>query len=106
VRRRRREALADTPRSGGHVPERRCLGCGARRPKPELARFAAVPGPAGAVLVRDDRGSSGGRGLYVCRRTECFERAVRRRAFQRGARLSGVVLEVAEELGAEVERGR
>ena len=30
-----------------------------------------------------------GRGLYVCRRVECFERAVTRRAFGRGARVRG-----------------
>jgi uncharacterized protein len=88
------------------VPERRCLGCGSRRPKPELVRFAVVAREAGAVLVRDDRGSRGGRGLYVCPQTECFERAVKRRAFQWGARLSGVALEVPETLGAELHGGR
>jgi predicted RNA-binding protein YlxR (DUF448 family) len=88
------------------VPERRCLGCGSRRPKPDLARFAVVADGTGAVLVRDDRGSHGGRGLYVCPRTECFERAVKRRAFQWGARLRGVALEVPEALGTELQGGR
>lgn len=83
------------------MPERRCLGCGARRPKPELARFVAVPGDAGRRLERDDRSRLGGRGLYVCRRPECFERAVARRAFQRGARMSGS-LEIDPELVAKI----
>ena len=72
-----------------HVPERRCLGCGARRGKPELVRFVAAPDGDAHRLVRDDAGRLGGRGLYVCRRDECFERAVARRAFQRGARVGG-----------------
>ena len=37
-----------------HTPQRRCLGCGARRDKAELARFVAVPADAGHALVRDD----------------------------------------------------
>jgi predicted RNA-binding protein YlxR (DUF448 family) len=57
-------------------------------------------------LVRDDGASLGGRGLYVCRRRGCFQRAVARRAFQRGARMAGGDLEIAEVLGAELERGR
>jgi predicted RNA-binding protein YlxR (DUF448 family) len=72
-----------------HVPERRCLGCGARRAKPELVRFVAAPEGGVHRLVRDESGRLGGRGLYVCRRDECFERAVARRAFQRGARVGG-----------------
>jgi predicted RNA-binding protein YlxR (DUF448 family) len=60
----------------------------------------------GVRLVRDDRAVHGGRGLYTCRQAECFERAVRRRAFQRGARLSGVAVQIGESLGAELEWGR
>jgi uncharacterized protein len=91
-----------------HVPERRCLGCGRRAPKRELARFVAAPGESGPTpraLRRDDRGRLGGRGLYVCTRRECFDRAARRRAFQRGARLDGAALEIDLALGAALERG-
>lgn len=78
----------------GHTPVRRCLGCGARRPKPELARFVAIPGPTGWRLVADARGRAAGRGLYVCRDAACFARARRRRGFERGARLRGEALVV------------
>lgn len=74
---------------GRQVPERRCLGCGVRAPKAALARFTAAPGEGGHLLLRDDLSRLGGRGLYVCLRPECFEAAVRRRAFARGARLAG-----------------
>jgi predicted RNA-binding protein YlxR (DUF448 family) len=52
-------------------------------------RFVAVPDDTAHRLVRDDAARLGGRGLYVCRRDECFERAIARRAFTRGARLGG-----------------
>jgi predicted RNA-binding protein YlxR (DUF448 family) len=84
------------PEDATRVPERRCLGCGQRAPKGKLVRFVAVRTADGAVLRRDDRGRLGGRGLYVCRREECFERAAKRRAFQRGARLDGVALDLGQ----------
>lgn len=71
-----------------HVPERRCLGCGERAPKPSLRRFVAVPADDGHELVRDLTGRGGGRGLYVCANRTCFELAVDRRAFHRGARIA------------------
>jgi predicted RNA-binding protein YlxR (DUF448 family) len=99
---------ATGPHTAAHVPERRCLGCGRRAPKRELARFVAAPaagGRAGRALHRDDGGRLGGRGLYVCPRRDCFDRAARRRAFQRGARLEGCALEIDLALGAALERG-
>jgi uncharacterized protein len=93
------------PRTAAHVPERRCLGCGRRAPKRELARFVAAPAAGGRTLHRDDGGRLGGRGLYVCPRRDCFDRAARRRAFQRGARLDGCALEIDLALGAALERG-
>lgn len=72
----------------GHIPQRRCLGCGHRTDKHALARFVVVAdGAAAARLVRDDRSRHPGRGLYVCRSGACFDRAVERRAFARGARV-------------------
>ncbi|HMM49852.1 MAG TPA: DUF448 domain-containing protein, partial [Miltoncostaeaceae bacterium] len=78
-------------RDARHTPERRCLGCGATAPKRDLARFAAVRDGTEYVLMRDDGASHGGRGLYVCRRRVCFERAVARRGFVRGARIRGEI---------------
>jgi len=94
--------------TAAHVPERRCLGCGRRAPKRELARFVAAPASserAGRALRRDDGGRLGGRGLYVCPSRDCFDRAARRRAFQRGARLDGAALEIDVALGAALEQG-
>ena len=59
------------------APTRSCAGCGRRRPQRELLRFAAVDGilTPGRTLP--------GRGVYTCRRLQCFERARARRAFNR-----------------------
>jgi predicted RNA-binding protein YlxR (DUF448 family) len=64
-------------------------------PKRELARFVAVRDDTDERhLVRDDPARHPGRGLYVCRRRTCFDRAVARRAFVRAARLEGVHLQI------------
>jgi predicted RNA-binding protein YlxR (DUF448 family) len=85
-----------------HTPQRRCLGCGARRDKGELARFVAAPAGGGHALARDDGSRLPGRGLYVCRQRECFDRAVARRGFHRGARIAGE-LTIDPDLGPAVE---
>ena len=58
-------------------PIRSCAGCGRKAPQPSLLRFAAQNGvlTAGRTLP--------GRGVYTCRRLQCFERARARRAFDR-----------------------
>jgi hypothetical protein len=87
---------------GGHVPQRRCLGCGYRTDKHALARFVVVAADAGGRLIRDDRSRHPGRGLYVCRSGACFDRAVERRAFAMAAR-SGhpVAIDPAERTAVE-----
>ncbi len=56
--------------------ERTCAGCGRKAPQDELQRFHAEAG----VLVP---GAGPGRGVYTCRRLQCFERAAARRGFNR-----------------------
>ena len=84
------------------MPERRCLGCGARREKPALARFVAAPRDGSHVLARDDAARLGGRGLYVCKARGCFEQAIARRGFQRGSRVAGELM-IDPALGRAVE---
>ncbi len=56
---------------------RRCAGCGRSAAKSSLFRFVA---PNGTLLHAP---SGAGRGAYTCRRLQCFERALSRRAFNR-----------------------
>ncbi len=60
-------------------PVRTCVGCGGRRPQASLQRFHLRDGTLTA-------GSGDGRGAYTCRRAECLERALARRAFARTLR--------------------
>ena len=64
-----------------HVATRSCAGCGRRAPKGELVRFVAR---AGELTQADN---APGRGVYTCRRLQCFERALSRRAFARTLKL-------------------
>jgi predicted RNA-binding protein YlxR (DUF448 family) len=60
-----------------------CIGCRARRPQLELIRCAM--GAAGPSISR----TAAGRGAWVCS-VECFDTALRRRAFGRAWRRLGV----------------
>ena len=79
----------------GHIPERRCIGCGRRRPRPELERFAARPEADGVRLVRDERSRLPGRGAYVCPDAACFARAASGRGFERATRLPALIIDPA-----------
>jgi len=58
-------------------PLRSCAGCGRKAPQSSLLRFAAQNG-----MLTEGR-TLPGRGVYTCRRLQCFERARARRAFDR-----------------------
>ncbi|MHB1518846.1 MAG: YlxR family protein [Acidimicrobiales bacterium] len=63
------------------VPVRTCVGCRRRRPCEELLRITA--GPRGLEPSRHGPG----RGAWLCRDAlDCFDRAVRRKAFDRALR--------------------
>ena len=61
-------------------PIRTCAGCGRKAPKGELIRFVAREG----VLTSGPK--EPGRGVYTCRRLQCFERALANRGFARTLR--------------------
>ena len=70
--------------SRGHVPQRKCAGCGRRAAKKALVRFTLGRGGAGNLVIIDPEGRAGGRGVYVCRSLECYNEATgKRKSFQR-----------------------
>lgn len=73
----RAEAAALPPLERGTAPVRSCAGCGRRAPQSTLVRFTAQDG------VLTEGRTLPGRGVYTCRRLQCFERAQARRAFAR-----------------------
>ena len=59
---------------------RMCLGCGEMRPKRELIRV--VKSKEGDISL-DLTGKKSGRGAYICKSVECFEKARKARKFER-----------------------
>ncbi|PPF83693.1 DUF448 domain-containing protein [Subtercola sp. Z020] len=63
-------------------PVRTCVGCRARAEKSSLLRVVAQ----NSQLVVDDGAVMPGRGAYLHETTQCFQNAVKRRAFGRALR--------------------
>ncbi len=65
-------------------PVRTCVGCRKRAAKRELLRVTAgSDAQAHAVVVPDPTATAPGRGAHLHPTTECFDLAVRRKAFGR-----------------------
>ena len=62
------------------IPMRKCVGCGEMKPKKELLRILRTE--TGEFVV-DALGKANGRGAYLCRSVECFQKAVKNRGLER-----------------------
>ena len=62
------------------IPMRMCLGCGEMKPKRELIRV--VKSKEGDISL-DLTGKKSGRGAYICKSVEGFEKARKARKFER-----------------------
>ena len=62
------------------IPMRMCVGCREMKEKRSLMRV--VRSPEGAISF-DRVGKAPGRGAYVCKSKECFEKAVKQRQLER-----------------------
>ncbi len=62
------------------IPMRMCLGCSEMKNKREMIRV--VKSPEGEVSL-DFTGKKSGRGAYICRSSECFEKARKARRFEK-----------------------
>nr|MDT0661394.1 YlxR family protein [Micromonospora sp. DSM 115978] len=72
------------------LPERTCVGCRRRAPAGELLRIIAVNEGPVARLRPDPARRLPGRGANLHPDPACFALAVRRRAFGRALRITGV----------------
>ncbi len=62
------------------IPMRQCGGCGEMKPKRELVRV--VKSPEGEISL-DLTSRKNGRGSYICKSIDCFEKAIKRKSFER-----------------------
>ena len=77
-------------------PLRTCVGCRQSRTKKELIRVVRTPE---GELVLDATGRKNGRGAYLCRSTECLQKAKMNRGLSRSLNT-----EIPEEIYDELEK--
>ncbi|MCI5700386.1 MAG: YlxR family protein [Lachnospiraceae bacterium] len=80
------------------VPLRKCTGCGEMKNKKEMLRVLKTT--EGDILL-DATGKKNGRGAYLCRSRECFEKAVKSKGLERSLKCS-VPQDVMESLKKEM----
>ena len=80
------------------IPLRMCTGCMEMKPKKELIRI--VKSPEGEVSV-DLTGKKSGRGAYICKSTECLEKAFKTKRLSRNLDVS-ISEEIYDKLKEEV----
>lgn len=76
-----------------------CIVCRGRSDKKELVRV--VKNKDGEVFL-DKTKKANGRGAYVCKSKECFEKLRKTRALNRAFKCD-IPLEIYEKLGEEIE---
>ena len=77
--------MGKRPRRRKHVPQRTCVACRTVRPKRELVRIVRTP--EGAVMV-DETSKRSGRGAYLCRQRDCWEKALSQRQLGRALKMT------------------
>lgn len=80
------------------IPLRMCTGCMEMKPKKELIRI--VKTPEGEVSV-DLTGKKSGRGAYICKSTECLEKAFKTKRLSRNLEVS-ISEEIYDKLKEEI----
>lgn len=63
------------------IPQRMCVACRETKPRDGLLRFVKLS-DSGAI-TRNDTGRQPGKGLYICRDRECWDRLFSRRNLKR-----------------------
>lgn len=83
------------------IPERKCMGCAEKFPKKELLRI--VREPEGNVCI-DITGKKNGRGVYICKRAECFKKVRKADRLSKSLEVK-VPEEIYDELAAMMDGG-
>ncbi|MCD7746221.1 MAG: YlxR family protein [Lachnospiraceae bacterium] len=81
------------------VPLRKCTGCLEMKGKKEMLRILRTP--EGEILM-DETGRKNGRGAYLCRSMECFEKARKNKGLERSLKVK-IPEETYESLKKEIE---
>ncbi|MCI8431411.1 MAG: YlxR family protein [Lachnospiraceae bacterium] len=82
------------------MPMRRCIGCGEMKSKREMLRVLRTTEDE---IILDATGRKNGRGAYLCRSADCFQKAVKSRGLERSLKTM-IPAEVYESLEKEIEK--
>lgn len=81
------------------IPKRQCIGCGESKDKKSMLRIVKTDD---GRFILDGTGKMNGRGAYICRNTECFEKAMKSKGLERSFKMP-IPGEVYEQLKKEME---
>ena len=84
------------------VPMRMCLGCREMKPKKDIIRV--VKSPEGEVSF-DTTGKKPGRGAYLCRDANCFNRVIKSNALSRAFKTQ-IHGDVIDQLKSEIANNK
>lgn len=79
---------------------RRCIGCGEMKSKREMLRVLRTTEDE---IILDATGRKNGRGAYLCRSADCFQKAVKSRGLERSLKTM-IPAEVYESLEKEIKK--
>lgn len=75
-----------------HKPQRTCIVCRQAKEKQELVRIVRTP--EGSIIV-DLSGKANGRGAYLCKRPECYQKGLKKERLAQALKVSVSPQEIA-----------
>lgn len=86
------------------IPMRKCIGCQESFPKKELCRIVKTKVDDNKEIVKfDATGKLNGRGAYICKNMECFEKAIKTKRLSRSLEVE-IPSEIYEEIKLEISK--
>lgn len=85
---------------GKKIPMRKCVGCQEMKSKREMIRVLKTENDE---ILLDATGKKNGRGAYICRSSECLEKAVKNHGIERSLK-TGIAPEIYDSLKKEIEK--
>lgn len=84
------------------IPMRKCIGCQESFPKKELCRIVKTKDENDKDIVKfDATGKLNGRGAYICKNMDCFEKAIKSKRLSRSLEIE-IPTEVYDEIKSEI----
>jgi len=83
----------------GHLPLRTCILCRRKLDKSQLLRIVKY----GEEFSLDETHKKDGRGAYVCKSKDCFEKLCKQKALNRAFKTE-VPQEIYQKIGEEIEQ--